>query len=269
MAAPQTQRKTETRNYVPQQIRCNQLNLQHSRAATDNLMQIISAERIGIAVIQEPYLYQNRPLGISKAYRIFTSGEGKSRAAIVISNTKIDALLITQMSDNDALLLEIVNGSTRFYAASMYFDYNELLENNRKTFENILKFIKGVKIIIGMDSNSRSTTWHDVLTNSRGKLLEEFLASDQLHIINEDSAKTTFQSSKVSSNIHLTIVNNQVLAVIRDCEISEEESCSDHNIIKFNLNLTNDKVKIYSFLGIRYIIKTTTYGLQKNVIQLI
>jgi hypothetical protein len=183
-------------------------------------MQLISQERIEIALIQEPYLYHNRLLGISKLYRTYTSGEGKSRAAIVISNATIDALLITQMSDNDAVLLEIVNGNTSFYAASIYFDYNELMEDNIKTLEKIVKFTKGAKIIIGMDSNSRSTTWHDVLTNSRGKQLEEFLASNQLHIINEDSEETTFQSRRGSSNIDLTIVNNQMLANIRGWEIS-------------------------------------------------
>jgi hypothetical protein len=75
-------------------------------------MQIISADRIEIALIQEPYLYQNRLLGITKRYRTFTSGKGKSRAAIVISNNTIDALLITQLSGDDSVLLEIVNGNT-------------------------------------------------------------------------------------------------------------------------------------------------------------
>lgn len=73
-----------------------------------------------------------------------------------------------------------------------------------------------------------------MLTNSRGKLLEEYFASNQLHIINEDSARTTFQSSRGSSNIDLSIVNNQMLAAIKLWEISEEECFSDHNIIKFN-----------------------------------
>jgi hypothetical protein len=171
-------------------------------------MQIISAERIGIALIQEPYLYENRPLGVTKGYRTFTSGEGKSRAAIIISNNTIDALLITQLSDNDAVILEIVNGNTSFYAASVYLDYNELVENNIKTLEQILKFTKRAKIIMAMDSNSRSTNWHDVLTNSRSKLLEEFIVSNQLRIINEDSARRTFQNSRGSSNIDLTIANN-------------------------------------------------------------
>jgi hypothetical protein len=171
-------------------------------------MQIISAERIGIALIQEPYLYQNRPLWITKGYRTFTSGEEKSRTAIVISTNTIVALFITQLSDNDEVPLEIVNGNTSFYAASIYLDYNEPVENNIKTLEKILKFTTGAKLIIAMDSNFRSTTWHDVLTISRGKLLEKFFASNQLHMINEDSARTTFQNSRGSTNTDLTITND-------------------------------------------------------------
>ena len=121
-------------------------------------------------------------------------------------------------------------------------NYKDPIQNSIKTIENIIKFTKEIKLIIAMDNNSRSTTRHDVLTSSRGKVLEEFFASNQLHIIDEDSTKTTFQSRRGSSNIDLTIVNNQMIAFIKDWEISEEESCSDHNIIKFNLKFTtNDK----------------------------
>ena len=34
-------------------------------------------------------------------------------------------------------------------------------------------------------------TWHDTLTNTRGKKLEEYLASKQLHIVNEESERST------------------------------------------------------------------------------
>jgi hypothetical protein len=94
-------------------------------------MQIISADRIGIALIQEPYLYQNRLRGITKGCRTFTSGNGKSRAAIVIPNNTIDDLLIAQLSDNDAVLLEIAIGNKQFFTASIYMDYNEPIENNK------------------------------------------------------------------------------------------------------------------------------------------
>ena len=78
------------------QIKCNQVNFQHPRAATDNLMQIMSTENIEISFFQEPYIYQNIPKGISTGYRTYTHGEGKSRAAIIITNDTLDAILITQ-----------------------------------------------------------------------------------------------------------------------------------------------------------------------------
>jgi len=37
------------------------------------------------------------------------------------------------------------------------------------------------------DSNSRSTTWNDKITNPRGKNLEEFVVSNHLYVINKDN----------------------------------------------------------------------------------
>jgi hypothetical protein len=134
-------------------------------------------------------------------------------------------------------------------------DYNDSTVNNIKTIEKIVDFTKGAKLIVAMDSNSRSTTCYEVTTNSTGNLLKEFVASNQLHIINEDSTRTTFQSSRGKSNIDITITNNQMLADIKNWQISEEESVSDHNIIKFNIKLDRDETKINNSPGLRYIIK--------------
>jgi hypothetical protein len=47
--------------------------------------------------------------------------------------------------------------------------------------------------------------------NARGKTLEEYLISRDLHIINQESERTTFQSRTGRSNINLTIVNNRLI----------------------------------------------------------
>jgi hypothetical protein len=70
-----------------------------------------------------------------------------------------------------------------------------------------------------------------------GEKLEEFLASNHLHVINDDNERTTFQGSRGKSNIDLTITNNQMLTDVTNWDISEEESASDHYIIKFNIRL--------------------------------
>jgi hypothetical protein len=90
--------------------------------------------------------------------------------------------------------------------------------------------------------------------NKRGKLVEEYIVSKNLYIMNEDCERTTFQNRRGGSNINLTIVNNQLLKGLMNWEISEEESFSDHSIIKFGLgqNIYHDTERKYK--GHRYIV---------------
>ena len=89
------------------QIRCMQINLQHSRVATANLMQLTEEESIDILSIQELYIIQNKVNGIPHKYRTYTIPNTQSRAAIVIANKQIDALLLKQLSETDAVVVEI------------------------------------------------------------------------------------------------------------------------------------------------------------------
>jgi hypothetical protein len=99
----------------------------------------------------------------------------------------------------------------------------------------ILQHAKRVGAIIAMDNNVRSTSCHDTTTNNRGKHLEEYIISKQLHIMNEPSANTTFESRTGKSNIDLTLVTSNILRRISDWKISDEESNSDHNIINYDI----------------------------------
>ena len=68
-------------------IRYMQITLQHSRAATDNIMKLIEQDNMDIVFIQEPYLYQNRIAGIM-SHRMYISLDDKCRAAIIITKKK-------------------------------------------------------------------------------------------------------------------------------------------------------------------------------------
>ena len=104
-----------------------------------------------------------------------------------------------------------------------------------------MELTKRGKILIAADTNSRSQTWHDLITNTGGKKLEEYLAGSQLHIINEESERSTFNNTRGLSNIDLTIVNNNLLNDVHDWEISEEDSLSDHNYLKYNISMSRGK----------------------------
>jgi hypothetical protein len=90
------------------QIKFMQINLQHSRVATDNLMQILTQNIIDIAFGQEPYCLQNKVAGISRNYRVFSAGNRRKRAAMMVANKEIDAIMLTQLSYEDTVVLELI-----------------------------------------------------------------------------------------------------------------------------------------------------------------
>jgi hypothetical protein len=120
--------------------------------------------------------------------------------------------------------------------------------------EEILQFTKG------MGSSSQSTVTVDQPLGTinkqthMGKSLEEYITSKNLYIMIEKSELTTFQNRRGSSNIDLTIVNNELLKPLKNWEISEEESCSDHNIITFGLGQNTHYDTAYNHTADRYVV---------------
>jgi len=84
--APANNNRRKINNKQQIMIRCTQINLQHSRVATDNLMNLIQQDHTDIVFIQEPYLLQNKTAGITRTHRTYISTEDKSQAAIIITN---------------------------------------------------------------------------------------------------------------------------------------------------------------------------------------
>ena len=168
-------------------LKCLQINLHHSRAATDNLTKIINEEGTDIVFIQEPYNIGNKVVGLPRSYAVFTSGAGRKRAAIVIKNKRLDTLLLTQLSNEDTVVVETKVDKASFILVSMYFDNNRPIDIDLQKMQEILAHTEGVGTIFAIDSNARSTSWHDVITNKRGKTMEEFLTSRQLYTANEES----------------------------------------------------------------------------------
>ena len=77
-------------------LRCLQLNMQHARAATQNLNQLLESNQLDLMLIQEPYNLSNKVCGFSKNTSIFTNGNLKKRAAIVTKPTKFNVILLRQ-----------------------------------------------------------------------------------------------------------------------------------------------------------------------------
>ena len=154
--------------------------------------------------------------GISRKYRIFSSGQGKKRAALVVNNKLIDAFLIQQMSEEDIVVVEVTHGNKTFIAVSIHQDIGKDITEDFNKIKNIMQFAKGNGLLVAIDSNARSKTWHDVIANKRGRLLEEFVIENRLHIINEESRLTNFESNRGNNNVDLTLTDAKMVTLVKE-----------------------------------------------------
>ena len=196
-------------------------------------MKAVAEDETDIIFIQEPHTIQSKVVGISNKYKTFTSGRGRCRAAVVVTNNHIDTMLIQQVSDADMVAVEIIKGSIKLVAVSMYFDRENQIEQDLGKMELTMHHAKDTAVLFALDSNARSTLWHETLTNTRGRILEEFITNKQLYIMNKESSYTTSRNRLGSSNIDLTIISSQLLNSLSGWVISDQESISHHSIIKY------------------------------------
>jgi len=145
-------------------------------------------------------------------------------------------------------------GSDTFVVASMYFDIKRPIDYDLQKMQAVMTHAKGMGIVFAIDSNARSKSWHDVLTNKRGRAMEEFIISKRLHIANEESCYTTFQTCRKASNIDLTVTNNTAINYLQEWVVCDEESCSDHNIIKYTLGIDAAEAAEKNNTDTRYIV---------------
>ena len=235
-----TRHNTDVSKNQPMPLRCLQLNMQHSRNATSNIVQIISEQNTDLIFMQEPYVINNQLVGLPKRFSIFTGGNGKKRSAIIANNNKMDIIAINQLNNADCVVVEVITNRHKFYAASIYMDIERDIGIDIKQIESILEHAKDFGVIIATDTNARSTTWFDNKTNQRGKKLEEFITTRNLLIINEDEGVPTFETRRAQSWIDLTISTPNLIHSILEWTSGGEESCSDHKLISFTIVENNE-----------------------------
>ena len=236
-----------------------QINLQHLRTATSNFVQLINQHNVDITYIQKPYTINNKLAGRPRSHKVYTSGDGRKRTAIVINDDQLDVTVITHLSNEDCVAVEVRSEAVKFYSVSMYFDCRREIEEDIRQLEKVMDYTKRNGLIIAMDSNARSKMWHDTVTNQRGKFLEEFIICNDLYALNKATETPTFQSNRGSGSIDLTITNSRLVRFVSDWICGEEESCSDYNTVNFKIASVNSGKRKMNHMGVHYITNQEDY----------
>lgn len=213
-------------------IQITQINLQRAQAATAILGNLTATENTNLFIIQEPYVKNNRILGIPGTWNQILSNNNK--AAIVITNNNIK--LITQSIKENMVAVIIEDSKGEYWQIiSAYTSPTEDIEILLTQLDQFLSRSKH-KLIIGGDFNAHSMSWGYKNNDERGKILEEFIAQWSLIILNDIDSPPTFYFNSKQGWPDLTLTNEADLLNNSSWKVIEEDSLSDHRYINFTLN---------------------------------
>jgi hypothetical protein len=216
-----------------------QINLQKSRAATNELVGQMFNNNITLALVQEPYTCKDK--GVHKipglnGLKCMARSDDKFLSAIIYNGDNFSPLFIPQLSTKNIVVISAEIGATQVFVVSVYLPPSTDLSTDLPTLQRILTETAGHKVFIGGDFNVRSTLWHDHRENSRAPTLEEFIINHDLEIINKPGTIPTFCSPKGNSYIDLTLTSQRAANDISGWSVGYDIAASDHNAISFAIN---------------------------------
>jgi Endonuclease-reverse transcriptase len=188
-----------------------------------------------IALLQEPKL-----LDIPSDFHVFPPKNfiKKPRAAILCHNS-LKGAFIAPYSSRDICMVRLTIGNQNIILISCYIHKNTPIEH----FTASLPMETLKNCIIAVDTNASSQKWGGRKSCPRGKLLEEWLAQNDLYTANVLPHNPSFQNKNGSSFIDTTITSASLLTRIQNWSVCNQSAfCSGHLAFKFKLGssaLTN------------------------------
>ena len=219
-----------------------QLNCHRSITPSVNLDALItsSQHQTTIGLLQEPCFNDDKIKGFGDDLTVlYHTSDERPRAAIVLPKSlSINTLPLNQFTDRDIVSTILANPASRkscVIISSVYWahDSNDI----PLTLTNLIQFSsnKNIPIIIGADVNAHNTSWGSTNTNVRGRILEDFLSTTNLTILN-NSTHPTYQNSIREEVIDISLSSNSLVSHIDNWCVLDTPSYSDHNIISFSVS---------------------------------
>jgi len=168
---------TNNNQHFIEKVNVIQINLHNCMTASSTLAQHMLENSIDLALIQEPYLVDNRialfPINFQKIHSNI-----KPKAAILINPMKVKAMILEKHS-NDLIVWAIINfGNKNIHFCSIYLPPSKPIEEAIDKLNQDLFEIKPQYLVIGGDTNAKSSVWFSSTNDRRGDRIIEFVVQN-------------------------------------------------------------------------------------------
>lgn len=217
-----------------ERLRLGQINLHHSRAATLETAVFMQSHRLDVLLTQEPYVVGDKVVGFADGCAAVHTRRTRPLSAVLVS-PGVDVFWMSDLTDEHFVTVRVTRGTLDVVLVSGYFqpakDVNEMLAK----LGRILDSLRGARVLVALDANSKSTLWGSPFTDPRGASLMQFLEARNLYCVNDGEQPPTFSSELGESYIDVTLVTGNILADTGSWNVWPEASISDHRLITYDI----------------------------------
>ena len=209
-----------------------QFNLRRSPSSHNELEEIMFNAKRTIALVQEPFTRNNKPLCIPGNTRCYYSMSQSRVRAAIIATRDLKLTIHSGLSSSDAVACELeAEGEKNLLISSMYCDR----QGNFSNLEKLAEFAqeKDMQLVCGADANAWSFSWGD-RENARGRQVEDIMIKNDLHVENVPQALPTYHKDGNAGTFIDVTLSRGTLDKISSWQV-HESTTSDHNRISFRM----------------------------------
>lgn len=217
-----------------QEIKFLQINLQTSKAATENMVGFANSNKIEVLLLQDYYNFNDKIWAIPDSWQSFTST--KMTAAVVV--TRRDIEVIHAFSDENTVFVNITTTEGKITVGSIYSRPKGNLLTDMKWIDY---FDPLQNIIIGADLNVHLTLLGYVSDDERGNILSYLLLMNNLTLVNDTEAPSSFigeAQRPCQGKPDVTLCTQELSDYVSSWYVdTDAHTASDHRYIRFSLTL--------------------------------
>ncbi|XP_063838171.1 uncharacterized protein LOC135087301 [Ostrinia nubilalis] len=215
--------------------------------ATTELMIEASERKLALALLQEPYVGGVRRMKDYRGARLYqnaTVGDGTVKAAIVVFDDSLDVIQCPKLTNNNIVVVRIRTAAWEIAAVSFYFEPDQPIEPYLEQLRTIREELGPMSLLIGGDSNAKSTWWGSTVEDHRGKELSGTLEESGLQVLNTGDTPTfdTIRGGRAfTSHVDITACTTDLLDLVDNWRVDQNMTSSDHNAILFHISLRKSR----------------------------
>ncbi|KAL0822118.1 hypothetical protein ABMA28_005482 [Loxostege sticticalis] len=240
-----------------------QTNLQRKELATTELMVEASRRKLAFALVQEPYVGGRKRMKDYRGARVYQNasvGDGTVKAAIVVFDADLDVIQCPKLTTDNIVVVRIRTSAWEIAAVSFYFEPDQPIGPYLDQMRNVVEVMGPRRLLIGGDSNAKSTWWGSTFEDHRGADMSGTLEESGLQVLNRGNVptfETVRGGRRFSSRVDITACTEDLLNLVHDWKVDRGMITSDHNSITFKVDLTASK-------GLKVIRTTRRYNTKKT-----